>query len=538
MPARAWRPDARTIEAWIGARALGWVAVLLLLFATAFFLKYAFDNSWIGEIGRVTLGALAGTGLCLVGFYYHQQGWRIFSQMLTSGGIVLLYLTTYGAFGYYHLLPQKQAAAFLIALIIESAALAALYKAPAIALMALVGGLLNPILLHTDVDQYLSFFTYLLVLNAGLSGLAFLKRWPAIATVALVGTQFLFWLWFEQNYHPEKRVAALGFETALFVLYLAYSIGPQWVQARRARVEDLIRLVLNAGFMALAGYVMLNADFHIWLGTLAICMAALHAALGWLSLAQRPANPMQQLVLVATGLAFVAAAIPLEASAAWIPVGWSVQGAALWLFATRTRTFALRCFGGGLLLWAVMRLVFVDTPYYGREPFIPLFNSYSLPACIVAACVLAVAAAASRSLRAPDERIAMYVNGVIGLLILWQIISIEAYTYFESRIVSYAADDVSSLRRSAQTALSVAWTVYAATLLALGFRLRSLRLRWAALIVFGVTLFKVVLVDMAELPGLYRVLAFFALALVMGGAAWGYQKYQLFRTGAEREVVT
>src|SRR5689334_15733504 len=39
-------PDADTLEAWIGRQGFGWAAVVLLLFATAFFLKYAFENRW------------------------------------------------------------------------------------------------------------------------------------------------------------------------------------------------------------------------------------------------------------------------------------------------------------------------------------------------------------------------------------------------------------------------------------------------------------------------------------------------------------
>src|SRR6476661_6688315 len=95
--------SAYQLESIIGRRWVGWIAVLLILFATAFFLKYAFDNRWIGELGRVSIGVAFGAGMCLAGFRYHQRGWRIFSQILTGGGIVLLYLSTYSAFGYYHL---------------------------------------------------------------------------------------------------------------------------------------------------------------------------------------------------------------------------------------------------------------------------------------------------------------------------------------------------------------------------------------------------------------------------------------------------
>src|SRR4051794_37425741 len=164
-PIAPQRPPPPTLSAFdlesiIGRRWIGWIAVLLILFATAFFLKYAFDNRWIGELGRVSIGIAFGIAMCLGGFRYQQRGWRIFSQILTSGGIVLLYLSTYAAFGYYHLVGQKTAFSFLAILIAEAAALALVYNAPAIAIMALIGGLLTPVLLHSDRDQYRSFFTY------------------------------------------------------------------------------------------------------------------------------------------------------------------------------------------------------------------------------------------------------------------------------------------------------------------------------------------------------------------------------------------
>ena len=81
--------------------------------------------------------------------------------------------------------------------------------------------------------------------------------------------------------------------------------------------------------------------------------------------------------------------------------------------------------------------------------------------------------------------------------------------------------------RTAQTTLSGVWAAYAVGLLASGFRWRSAALRWGALGLFALTLSKVFLIDMASLPGFYRVAAFFVLAVMMGIAAWAYQRFQL-----------
>jgi uncharacterized membrane protein len=119
------------LETWIGARGLGWLAVLLLLFATAFFLKYAFDNEWIGPTGQVAFGLLAGSGLAFAGMRVHQYGRWLFGQMLTAAGVVLLYLTAFATFGFYRLIPQEWGFVFLVALVVESAALAVFYERPA-----------------------------------------------------------------------------------------------------------------------------------------------------------------------------------------------------------------------------------------------------------------------------------------------------------------------------------------------------------------------------------------------------------------------
>src|SRR5207237_393068 len=81
----------------------GWVAAGLLQFAVAFFLKHAFDNNWIVEQVRIAIGVAVAAALCVAGLGFYWRGWRLYSQMLSGGGVAILYLTTYAAFGYSHL---------------------------------------------------------------------------------------------------------------------------------------------------------------------------------------------------------------------------------------------------------------------------------------------------------------------------------------------------------------------------------------------------------------------------------------------------
>ncbi|HEY7158902.1 MAG TPA: DUF2339 domain-containing protein [Gemmataceae bacterium] len=532
-------PDADTLESWIGRQGFGWAAVVLLLFATAFFLKYAFENRWIGELGRVALGVLGGVALCLAGLRYHRKGWRAFSQMLTAGGVVLLYLATFGAFGYYHLLPRRPAGFFLVLLVVETGALAVRYEAPAIAVMAVIGALLNPLLLHTGRDEHAVLFPYLLVLDGGVVALTLFRHWRGLATLALLGTQGLFWGWHAEHYHPEKLAPALAVQLGIFALFLAHHLLVPVLRSRRVDVEELVRVPLNALFLIVAGYTLLDEDYHRWLGSLSLAMAAVYAALGWLLLRRHGDDAWHVLVVVAVSLAFVAMVFPLEADAAWIGLGWAVEGLALWWFGLRVRVNALRVLGVVLLVLAAGRLVFVDTPWGGREPFVPIFNKYTVPALLIAGCVAGAAIAARRFLSRLDDfdRLVRVVAALGGVLLVWMILSLDTYQFFTARLREEGMD-VEHLQKTANTSLSVLWAAYAAFVLALGFRRKVRQLRWTALGLFGLTLAKVFLVDMAGLPGLYRVAAFFVLSVMMGAAAWGYQKLERLHRPERREEVS
>ena len=69
-------PASESLEAVIGQKWVGWIAVLLIFCAAAFFLKYAFENRWIGELGRVSIGVAAGLGMAWGGLERHRKGWR------------------------------------------------------------------------------------------------------------------------------------------------------------------------------------------------------------------------------------------------------------------------------------------------------------------------------------------------------------------------------------------------------------------------------------------------------------------------------
>lgn len=540
VPARTIHADE--LESIIGRRWLGWAAVALIIFATAFFLKYAFDNRWIGELGRVTIGVAAGVALNGLGYRYHLRKWRLFSQILTGGGVVLLYLTAYASFGYYHLATQQAAFAYMVILIAEAAGLALLYKAPSIAVMALIGGFLVPVLLHSDRDQYRSFFSYIAALDAG--ALALLKHWPGLSALAFAGTHLLFWMWYVDHYHPQKLLAVMTFHTGVFLMFLLAHLARRLIQRQEIVFEDFdlslsypLRFISNSENLSLllinpfvffsTAYFFLNPSHHEWMGVFAIAMALLYAGAAKLLLDQSKTTKSELLVLVGIALTFVTLAIPIQLKSNWITMAWAFEGVLMLWAGIETRSVRLRTIAHLLFGLALVKLVFHDTPVGLRPAFTPVLNKFFLSSLFVVGCVFAAAFLYQKlgEQKQIAAKIFQTVLLIVAIAVLWFLMTVETHTFFVARAAKLkAAEDYQHERWLGQMALSVLWSIYAAVLAAVGFVRRAAAVRWAALSLFALTVIKVMLVDIAVLQQLYRIIAFLVLGLLLLLVTWGYHR--------------
>ena len=522
QPIAAQRIDTLQLESLIGRRLVGWAAVALILFAAAFFLKYAFDNRWIGELGRVSIGVTFGVTLTLLGFRYHQRGWRVFSQILTAGGIVLLYLSAYAAFGYYHLVTQKAAFIYLIILVSEAAALSLLYEAPAIAIMALIGGFLSPILLHSDRDQYKSLFGYIFALDVGALGL--LKHWPGLSALAFGGTHLLFWLWYGEQYHPQKLTAVMGFQTAVFLAFLAAYVVRQIVRQANATIEDLLLLLLNPFIFYATSYYLLNPSYHDWMGAFAIAMAVVYAGSTKLLLDRSTAKRGESLILIGVAITFITLAIPIQLKGNWITMAWAVEALVILWTGIQTKSTRLHVLAWVMFTLALGKVIVWDMKW--RASFTPVFNQYFLSSLFVIACLFGAAWLYHRmGDKEAFARPMKLIAALVGVISLWFLMSVETYTFFATRASAYTQwEDIRREQWLGQMALSVLWALYAGTLATIGFVRRSAAIRWASLILFAIAVIKAMIVDIAYLQQLYRIIVFFVLGVLLLLVAWAYHR--------------
>jgi len=106
-------------------------------------------------------------------------------------------------------------------------------------------------------------------------------------------------------------------------------------------------------------------------------------------------------------------------------------------------------------------------------------------------------------------------------LALFLLLNIETFQFMKDHI-----SDPSQARWVTQMSLSLLWSLYAIAALFIGFWQRIRMLRLAALGLFGVTVLKVVLGDMANVEEVYRIVSFIGLGLLMIGASYLYHRVE------------
>jgi uncharacterized membrane protein len=116
------------------------------------------------------------------------------------------------------------------------------------------------------------------------------------------------------------------------------------------------------------------------------------------------------------------------------------------------------------------------------------------------------------------------VANLLGVLFL----SAEIHAFFAGRAVDASIEGVGVAAVSAglaeQLTLSVTWALYAVVLIAIGIRRHYAPARYFAIALFGLTVTKVLMNDIAGLDRFYRMLTVLAVGVLLLVASYLYQR--------------
>lgn len=356
--ARRAQPD---LESRIGSQWLNRIGIVAVLVGVSFFLKYAFESALIGPLGRVWLGAFLGLATIIGSEWFRRHNYRVFSFSLKALGLGVLYLSIWAAFQVYDLIIWAGAFAAMMAVTIFTAILALWQDAEILALFALVGGFLTPLLLYTNTNREIELFTYLSLLNCATLSLSVLRRWQRLVLVSLASTAVLFFVWFANFYRPDELGSTLAFTTTFFVIF---GIAP--VLEHRFSVDSvrwhvaLVSSLLNAVFFFSELYVMLIQHDSDALAGVLLVIGVAYVAISRFFASPNPAILRLRGLHVAIGIALITLAIAIYFQAQWISLGWFVESAILIAIGFRQKLPFLRWLGLAVLAAAIGKVFFVD----------------------------------------------------------------------------------------------------------------------------------------------------------------------------------
>src|SRR3984957_723196 len=513
------------LEKKIGQYWLNRIGIVAMLIGVSYFLKYAFDNNWVGPGGRITIGLLLGIGLILWSERFRSRGYDAFSYSLKAVGIGTLYLSLWGAFQIYHLIPA--AAAFLAMAVVTAAtiALALSQDAELLASFALVGGFATPILLSTGQNHEAVLFSYVALLDFSILIMAMFKPWRRLLWGSFAGTILLFVGWYSEYYFKNERGLTVAFAALFAAIFAVIPIAASGTRSTKASGRS-ITLTLLPMFNAAAFFLALYAMYEQEKTTLtwyALALAAVYLGLGGIiknRLDIEDANFIN-LLHVAIAVAFITIAIPLKLDAQWITIGWLVEsGVLLWLSVTARADF-LRYFASVALILGIVRLLFFDQIRAETLVFNMRFATY-----VVAIAVLGGIAVLGKRHAAQAEMVFLDI-AVVGVNLLALIaLTLEVSDYFDRQMLSGGKGAIfyRQINLERDFSYSAIWLLYGAALMTVGFQRRSSFVRWQALILIAFTICKVFLYDVSQLGGSYRIVSFIGLGAVLLGISYIYQR--------------
>lgn len=357
-----------------------------------------------------------------------------------------------------------------------------------------------------------------------------------LLSLALLPVAFIQWLW------AIAAPAGAPAEGPLLLLFGSTLFFTAWPLLARELRENRWALRCSA-LAAPFGFAALYETFeHVFggdsRGVLPLVLAAVSAA-ALLTFRRSFPNLSQgskqhgTVWYAAVALSFIAIAIPFQLQKEWVLIGWALQGAVLLQLWRKLDHPGLKYFALALLALVTVWLLLPDAwafhPRSGRPILNWLLYTYLVPAAALIAG--AIGLRTTELARTREWESAIYragrpigagLCGLASILVIFVWINLAVLDIFSTgRQIDFAFEQTAAR----DLVLSLAWTLYALTLLAIGFRTRIRSLRWVSLFFLLLTIGKVFLYDLGELEDLYRVASLLGLALSLILISLAYQRF-------------
>lgn len=493
---------------WSVTKILGWGGATALVLAASYLIRLAIVGGWLTPSRQVGFAVLAGLALIASGLKLKDAD-REYASLLPAGGIVILFLSIYGAHLYYELISVMVASVAVMVVCAGSLALCREFSSQLYAFFAVIGSYSAPFLLGgetsdiTDLVVYYSCWSvvfsvfavwvgnrgvYLLALYLALVGFDLLwKLGASEAWVAVVVFQFLQLIIFAlcavvyagRHNEPMTQDMAMAHAPALLIFYaLQYAVLDEHLPGLAQWVAVISAGVLLLAYRVAREYLDGSLDGSKWLLAAYCSLVLLHA--GYLESVPDGWGPWVALMLVA--LAGIYLLRGREVDLLTGPIGMVI---------------------GVIFVGNYVRLVSgFDANEIPRRDFLLILYAVQLYA---------------------------------GYYFIRQEEGLSKFAPLMVYSGHMAAMAAASYTLDGRFAVSLTWGVLALGCLLLALRVKDKSLGQSSLLIFGVSAVKVLALDLAGATPAVRIacLAALGVSLYLGG--WLYRKIEAL--DASREAV-
>ena len=314
------------------------IGAIIFFIGTAFLVKLAAEHSDLAMETRLTLIALGATAALIWGFRLHRRR-PGYAEIIEGVAISLLYLLLFAA-SQYELIDKGTALPLMLTIVAGGTALALLQNSQSLAVLALLGGFVAPLLTSSGNNNFVGLFSWYCVLNASVLAICWFRPWPFLNRLALVMTFGIGGAWGYFNYSPAELWAVEPFIIAAFLYFVAIGHVYPWRHRQQASFDT--GLLFITPILTSVWQAKVLGDTPYALSLSALLVACCYLGLAWLwRREQSPQMLLLREIDLALGVLFATLAIPLAIDGSIASAAWALEGLGLvWLGLRQQRRLA------------------------------------------------------------------------------------------------------------------------------------------------------------------------------------------------------
>ncbi len=332
------------LEKFIGENLINKIGIAVLVLGISFFVKFAIDQNWINEIGRVFIGLLCGAILIGIAHKLHNS-YRSFSSVLVGGGLTVFYFTIAFAYHQYHLLSQTASFIIMIVITVFAVLLSIFYDRIELGILATIGGFITPFLVSNGAGNYVVLFSYLCILNAGLIALAYAKRWRILNFIGFFFTVIIYGAWLNKEIaqtliHP---TGAFVFATLFYMMFVIMNVIHHVTRGSAFKAFDFIILLsINLAYYSAGILIFQNAEMENYKGLFTASLGVVNLLLAYIFYQKENIDKNFVYLLIGLTLSYISLAGPVQFKGHFITLFWSTEMVVLFWLYQRTSILLLK----------------------------------------------------------------------------------------------------------------------------------------------------------------------------------------------------